>query len=69
MQIYDYRDRKWLIGMPNGKVIKMGGCRESGSVSIHLEEGYEIVIDYSEIESLFNAMDGYTGELGWLKRE
>ena len=69
MQIYDNRKREDLIQMPNGKIVKLEGCREAGSVSVILSEGYTIIIDYSEIEALFNAMDGYTGELEWRKRE
>ena len=67
MQIYDHRERRSLTNMPHGEIVKIEGCRESGSVSATLYEGYTITIDYSEIEALVNAMDGYTGKLRWGK--
>ena len=65
MLIHDNRAHKWLINPPDMGIMKLNSG--DGSVSATLYEGYTVTIDYSEIEQLFNAMDGYTGKLQWRK--
>ena len=67
MQIYDNRERKDLIKPPYGLIINVEGSSGAGSVSVVLAEGYTVTIGYEEMEKLADAMEGYTGKLGWGK--